>query len=117
MTIKIKRAYDSPAKSDGTRILVDRLWPRGISKDAIEIEAWMKDFTPSNKLRVWFHEDPEKRRAEFKKRYRSELQKNKLNIQKDLRALKKTVTLVTAVRDIEHSHLPTLKTFLESCIR
>lgn len=116
MNIRVKRVYDNPAKTDGTRLLVDRLWPRGVSKDAVEIAHWAKEFAPSNDLRNWFHQDPEKRFAEFKKKYHSELKKNKAVIEAELDTFKRTITLVTAVKDIERSHIPTLKKFLGSSV-
>jgi uncharacterized protein YeaO (DUF488 family) len=74
-TIQIKRAYDPPASDGGSRILVDRLWPRGLTKDEAKIDHWVKDVTPSNELRHWFGHDPS-RWAEFQHRYRSELAGN-----------------------------------------
>lgn len=72
MEIEIKRAYESPAKSDGQRILVDRVWPRGVSKKELRLDRWMKELAPSTDLRKWFGHDPE-RWSVFKKRYHSEL--------------------------------------------
>jgi len=112
MKTKVKRAYDQTAKSDGTRILIDRLWPRGVSKADAHIDLWAKDLAPSNELRKWLHVDPEARYAEFRKRYFAELKKNKDAIREVL-PHKKTVTLVTAVKDIDHSHVPVLQKFLE----
>jgi uncharacterized protein YeaO (DUF488 family) len=74
--VKIKRVYDEDAPADGRRILVDRLWPRGIKKEEIRIDEWQKDIVPSNELRRWFGHDPAKW-AEFKKRYARELQEKK----------------------------------------
>ena len=71
--IQIKRVYEAADPADGFRILVDRLWPRGIRKDALPYDLWPKDLTPSPALRRWFHEDPDGRWAEFSQRYRSEL--------------------------------------------
>ena len=73
MTIGLKRAYDPPAESDGCRVLVDRVWPRGISKEALQIDAWLKDLAPSTALRKWFGHDPTKW-DEFRKRYARELE-------------------------------------------
>lgn len=67
--IKIKRAYDKPSKEDGYRILVDRLWPRGVSKDEAKIDLWLKEISPSNELREWFSHDP-KKWEDFKSKYR-----------------------------------------------
>ena len=73
MPIDLKRAYDPPAQSDGRRILVDRVWPRGIAKDDLQIDAWLKDLAPSTELRKWFGHDPAKW-DEFRKRYARELE-------------------------------------------
>jgi uncharacterized protein YeaO (DUF488 family) len=74
MKIWLKRIYEKPSAKDGCRVLVDRLWPRGISKDAAKLDAWQKDIAPSNELRKWFGHNPEKWEA-FKKRYFAELKK------------------------------------------
>jgi uncharacterized protein YeaO (DUF488 family) len=74
--IKIKRIYEKPSKEDGWRVLVDRLWPRGMKKEAAHLDAWMKDVAPSDALRKWFGHDPDKWGA-FQKRYRTELAKKK----------------------------------------
>jgi len=71
-TVAIKRVYDQPEPGDGTRILVDRLWPRGLSKERAKVDAWLKEVAPSNDLRKWFGHDPEKF-AEFRRRYEAEL--------------------------------------------
>ena len=114
MKIKIKRIYDKATKNDGIRILADRLWPRGISKEKALIKAWPKEITPSHELRSWFHEDQEKRFKDFEKKYKTELESQKNEIRDYMKTYKvKTVTLVTAVTDIEHSHIPTLVSFLE----
>ncbi len=112
MKIRIKRAYDSPAKNDGYRVLVDRLWPRGVKKQDARIDLWAKELTPSNELRKWFHADQEKRFQEFKKIFRKELSRQKPYVKEHL-SKKKSVTLVTAVKDIEHSHIPVLLAFLK----
>ena len=75
MKIKIKRVYEEPAQDDGMRILVDRLWPRGLTKQKAKIDLWLKDIAPSTELRKWFDHDPEKW-EEFRKRYNEELKKN-----------------------------------------
>jgi len=82
--VMMKRAYESPAEQDGQRILVDRLWPRGLTKINAKIDLWLKDVAPSTELRHWFNHDPEKW-PEFKKRYRAELQNN--SAWSELRAL------------------------------
>jgi uncharacterized protein YeaO (DUF488 family) len=97
--IKLKRAYEPPAPEDGTRILVDRLWPRGISKKKAAIDEWMKEIAPSTKLRKWFGHDPA-RWNEFRHRYAEELRKNAALIAQ-LRSLAKQgpITLVYSARD------------------
>jgi uncharacterized protein YeaO (DUF488 family) len=95
-SVAIKRVYERPAKSDGTRILVDRLWPRGVSKARAKLDGWEKEVAPSNALRKWFGHRPE-RFAEFKKRYRAELRGNPAV--KELRALTGKVTLVYSAHD------------------
>lgn len=113
MNLKTKRIYETPASSDGTRVLIDRLWPRGISKANAHIDEWPKDIAPSNELRKWFHEDAEKRFNEFKKRYHGELKENTKAVKDLFSKLKGTVTLVSAVTDFEHSHVSVLKEFIE----
>ena len=76
MELKIKRVYEKPEKEDGKRILVDRLWPRGLTKEKASIDLWLKDIAPSTELRKWFGHDPDKWK-EFRKRYHQELKKNK----------------------------------------
>lgn len=113
MPLRVKRVYETPAKEDGPRILADRLWPRGVTKEKAHITYWAKDLAPSSELRSWFHEDPENRFGDFQKRYASELKKNRTKIKSDLEPYTRSFTLVTAVRDIERSHIPTLKSFLK----
>jgi len=102
--IKIKRAYEKPAKEDGWRVLVDRLWPRGIRKVTAHFDAWMKDVAPSDALRKWFGHEPEKWSA-FQKKYRSELAKNKELIAELKKMAKEygTLTLVYGAKDEEHN--------------
>jgi len=114
MAIKIKRLYDKATKADGARVLVDRLWPRGVSKTEAKITNWEKDWAPSNELRKWFHEDRGSRFKTFERKYQSELKKNKSAITEQLNNHRQTITLVTAVKDIPHSHLPILQTFLQT---
>lgn len=109
--ISIKRAYEKAEKDDGRRVLVDRLWPRGASKQKLRIDAWEKEVAPSTELRTWFGHDPE-RWTEFKKRYKAELRSKK----EELRALKKSarrLTLVYGAKDTEHNHALVLKEALE----
>ena len=113
MTIRIKRIYDPAARGDGARVLVDRLWPRGVSKEAAGKLVWLKDVAPTPKLRTWFGHDPA-RFAEFSRRYRAELEHNEPG-PAELRALagKGTVTLLYGARDTEHNHALVLKDYLE----
>jgi uncharacterized protein YeaO (DUF488 family) len=111
--IKTKRVYESPEPNDGTRFLVDRLWPRGIRKEALEMEAWLKDVAPSPSLRKWFGHDPDKW-GEFQKRYRAELKSNPEAWHPILEAAKGgNVTLLYSARDTEHNSAVLLKSFLE----
>lgn len=112
--MNIKRIYDSPSESDGRRILVDRLWPRGVSKENARIDEWYKDLTPSTELRKWFHEDVKKRFDEFEKKYQKELDESEPAQELKQEIKEKHTTLVTSVKDIEHSHIPTLIAFLQS---
>lgn len=97
--IRLKRAYEPPSPQDGARILVDRLWPRGISKQEAELELWMKDISPSNELRKWYNHDAS-RQDEFRRRYAHELEAHP-DLMEDLRerARKGLVTLVYSARD------------------
>ena len=110
----LKRAYDPASSQDGTRLLVDRLWPRGIRKEALPIDGWYRDVAPSNELRRWFAHDPAKWQ-EFKKRYFAELEQKPQSWQPILeRARAMKTTLVYAARDTEHNDAVALKEFLES---
>jgi uncharacterized protein YeaO (DUF488 family) len=111
--INLKRAYEPAAKTDGERILVERLWPRGVSKDRAKIDLWLKDAAPSTELRKWFGHDPEKWQ-QFRRRYVAEL-KEKVDVIKMLKqkAKKGRVTFVYAARDEEHNGALALKQFLE----
>jgi uncharacterized protein YeaO (DUF488 family) len=109
--IAIKRAYEKPAATDGRRVLVDRLWPRGVSKAKLKLDAWEKGLAPSPALRKWFGHDP-KRWTEFKKRYKAELRPRA----SELAALRKSarrITLVYGARDEAHTHALVLKEALE----
>lgn len=111
MTLKIKRIYEPAAASDGVRVLADRLWPRGVSKEGAKIDVWAKELSPSDELRKWFHKDKENRYKEFTAKYKKELVGKKVAARELLGKYKK-ITLVTAVKDVEHSHIPTLTDFL-----
>jgi uncharacterized protein YeaO (DUF488 family) len=110
--IQIKRVYDPPEAGDGVRILIDRLWPRGLSKAALKFDAWPKELTPSNELRKWYGHDP-KLYAEFGRRYRSELAAHKIALA-GLRAMIKgrKATLLTATRELALSHATVLRDLL-----
>jgi uncharacterized protein YeaO (DUF488 family) len=111
--LKTKRAYEPAVLSDGTRFLVDRLWPRGIKKEKLEMEAWLKDVAPSPGLRKWFGHDPDKWQ-EFQGRYRAELEANPDAWKPILEAAKHgDVTLLYSARDTEHNSAVLLKAFLE----
>lgn len=113
MGIKIKRIYDEAESSDGTRILIDRLWPRGVSKEKAAIDEWMRDIAPSDALRGWFGHRPE-RWTEFKKRYRKELaEADKKRLVETLKRISKisTVTLLYSAKD-EHNNAVALEGFL-----
>lgn len=112
--IKTKRAYAVASKSDGYRILVDRLWPRGISKDEAAIHLWLKEIAPSDKLRKWFSHDA-KKWNEFKRRYHAEIKDRKelLDMIKDVEQKNPCVTLVYAAKDVEHNNAVVLAEILE----
>ena len=104
MSINLKRAYDQAAETDGHRVLVDRIWPRGIAKEDLRIDAWLKDVAPSAGLRKWFRHDPAKW-DEFKRRYARELQQHSDALEQLLkRARTGRVTLVFSARDTEHNN-------------
>ena len=116
MAISLKRAYDSPSESDGLRILVDRLWPRGISKEAARIDLWLRDLAPSTELRRWFHSRPAEWQA-FRKRYLAELNSPQAVAAVDqlYRAVKMhhLVTLVYSSKTQSHNNAVVLKEMLE----
>ncbi|MBP0580948.1 DUF488 family protein [Labrys sp. LIt4] len=104
MTIGLKRAYDPPGSTDGLRVLVDRLWPRGLSRQEAHIDVWAKDVAPSPALRQWFGHDPAKWQ-EFQARYESELARNEEAVVALRRLIgDKAATLIYAARDVEHTH-------------
>ncbi|HEX7651244.1 MAG TPA: DUF488 family protein [Candidatus Paceibacterota bacterium] len=108
--ITIKRAYEKAAAADGRRVLVDRLWPRGVSKAKLKLDAWEKNIAPSAKLRQWFGHDP-KRWAEFRKRYKAELRGAKA----ELKAVAKSgrrITLVYGAKDPAHNNAVVLREIL-----
>jgi uncharacterized protein YeaO (DUF488 family) len=111
--IAIKRAYEKPAAQDGLRILIDRLWPRGLSKAKLKLDAWPRELSPSTALRRWYAHKPE-RFAEFRRRYSAELAHNRDGLD-ELRAMIKgrTATLLTATHDLELSHAEVLRRILQ----
>jgi uncharacterized protein YeaO (DUF488 family) len=111
LKMNIKRVYDKPDKEDGTRVLVDRLWPRGLTKEKAKIDLWLKEIAPSNELRKWFGHDPEKW-DEFRKRYHDELRGNEEQVSLLKEQVKKgEVTLVYSANDKEHNQAVALKEF------
>lgn len=111
--IHLGRVYDPIGAQPGARLLADRLWPRGLSKDALELAAWVKEAAPSDALRRWYHADPEARRAAFRRRYRAELEGD---AGADAACLdwcrRGPVLLLSAAKDLEASHLPVLRAHL-----
>ena len=110
--IQAKRVYDAPAQSDGARFLVERLWPRGVKKVDLVMNAWLKDVAPSNELRKWFHHDPAKW-SEFRKRYHAELEQHREAIKPLQDAAKHgPVTLLFSSHDTEHNNAVALQEYL-----
>jgi uncharacterized protein YeaO (DUF488 family) len=112
--IKLKRVYENPSPKDGSRILVERLWPRGLTKERASVDLWLKDVAPSPELRKWFGHDPA-RWERFQRRYRQELREKEDAIQLlKQKAKEGAVTLVYAARDEEHNGALALKRILQS---
>jgi uncharacterized protein YeaO (DUF488 family) len=112
--IKLKRVYEPVASDDGPRFLVERLWPRGVKKTALHLQAWLKEVAPSSSLRQWFGHDPEKW-TEFRKRYFGELRNNADAIAPIVTAARKgPVTLLYSSHDTEHNNAVALKIYIES---
>ena len=112
MDIRTKRVYEQPAKADGKRILVDRVWPRGVKKEAAAVERWMKSLAPSSDLRKWFGHDPD-RWSGFQERYWRELEANSDVVAEICRAAGEgTITLVYSARDHEHNNAVALREYL-----
>lgn len=115
LRLQVKRVYEKPSSDDGIRILVDRIWPRGVAKEDAAIDEWRKDLAPSKELRQWFNHDPG-RWAESKKRYREELREAAKT--DDLRqvakaAVEKSVTLIFSAKDESHNNAAALKDYLK----
>lgn len=117
MDIAMKRAYLEATQADGTRVLVDRLWPRGVSKERARIDLWPKEITPSTGLRKWYHQNPEQHWDEFQQRYIAELaeQEEALQALCEL-AQRQKITLVTAAKDEQHNHVVLLEHVLEQSL-
>jgi uncharacterized protein YeaO (DUF488 family) len=113
MNVKIKRVYEQPTDSDGSRILVDRLWPRGLTKEKAHVDLWLKEIAPSTELRQWFGHDPEKWKS-FRGRYETEIRNNDdlIGMLRDI-AKEGTVTLLYGARDEKHNEALVLKQYLE----
>jgi uncharacterized protein YeaO (DUF488 family) len=111
--IRTKRVYEKPSREDGTRVLVDRLWPRGISKDGAKVDEWLREIAPSDRLRKWFRHDPD-RWDGFKRKYMKELESRR-DLREKLKDISKsgTLTLVYSARDEVHNQAIALKEFLE----
>jgi uncharacterized protein YeaO (DUF488 family) len=113
VSLKVKRVYDEPAKSDGFRVLVDRLWPRGLKKTGARIDEWLREIAPSTGLRKWFMHDPAKW-VEFKKKYAAELNQHADEVEKlACESRKRTVTLLFAAKDAVHNNAVALKEYLD----
>ena len=112
-SIAIKRAYDGPMPQDGVRILIDRLWPRGVSKTKLKLDAWPRELAPSTELRKWYGHDPA-RFAEFRRRYKAELAERPEQLSA-LRAMVKgrAATLLTATRELDLSHAEVMRSILQ----
>jgi uncharacterized protein YeaO (DUF488 family) len=111
--IQLKRVYDPPESNDGSRFLIERLWPRGLKKTSLQLDAWLKDVGPSHELRKWFSHDP-KKWDEFRRRYFSELDQNREAWTPILKATQKgQVTLLFSSHDKEHNNAVALRQYLE----
>ena len=111
--IKLKRVYEEPSSKDGLRVLVERLWPRGVSREKLRVEAWLKEVGPSTELRKWFSHDPEKW-ARFRERYFHELDSRPEAWQPIVAAARRgTVTLVYSSHDTEHNNAVALQEYLQ----
>jgi len=110
--INLKRVYEKPSKKDGVRILVDRLWPRGLSKQRAAVDFWMKDVAPSTELRKWFGHDPAKWKG-FQQRYRKELRGRSAIELLKRKCRKRTITLLYGAKDEQHNEAIVLKKLLD----
>ncbi|MGA9567089.1 MAG: DUF488 family protein [Candidatus Korobacteraceae bacterium] len=116
MTVRLKRVYDPPSQHDGARVLVDRLWPRGLTKEAAALDVWLKDVAPSNELRKWYHAHPVQW-AKFREKYLAELTTDAahaaLNELYELAKKKRGITLLFGSRNIEQNNALVLKQLLD----
>lgn len=113
MTVRIKRIYDAPAEDDGYRVLVDRVWPRGLSKSKAQVDRWLKEIAPSTELRRWFGHDPS-RWSEFRSRYRGELEASSALVEELVeKARSGPVTLLFGARDQHHNQAVVLREWLD----
>lgn len=117
-TLKLKRVYEDYDESDGLRVLVDKLWPRGVKKESLKLDMWAKDLAPSAELREWYHEDIQDHWNEFRNHYIHELSDSEAvkDFLKQIRG-QSTVTLLYASKDAEHNHAIILKSFLEQHLK
>jgi uncharacterized protein YeaO (DUF488 family) len=116
MSMQLKRVYDKPAKADGRRILVDRIWPRGLKKKDARVDEWFKEIAPSTGLRKWFGHDPS-RWEEFKKRYFRELDNQPERVEELAQeSEKRTVTLLFGAKDTDHNNAVALKDYLQKFV-
>lgn len=114
MNLKLKRIYEPSAKEDGYRVLVDRLWPRGMTKEKAKIDHWLKEIAPTTELRKWFNHDPEKW-AEFQKKYKAELKENKVAIEFLKEKIEKgNTTILYAAKDETHNEAKVIAAYLSS---
>lgn len=120
--VRVRRVYDPPEDGDGTRVLVDRLWPRGVSRERAAIDVWLKDVTPSDELRSWYHQDRSGARHDaFVERYRTELDDpaHTKAVERLVGLVREggPVTLITAVKDVADSHVPVLVDHLKHVMK
>ncbi|MEU2795204.1 MULTISPECIES: DUF488 family protein [unclassified Streptomyces] len=119
--VRVRRVHDPVEEADGTRVLVDRLWPRGVSRERAAVDVWLKDVTPSGALRTWYHHDRADRREEFVERYRAELDDTAhTEAVERLAGLVRDggpVTLITAAKDVGDSHVPVLVDHLKHVMK
>ncbi len=115
--IRLRRIYDPPAEGEGLRILVDRIWPRGVSKERAHVDLWLRDVAPRDDLRRWFGHDPERWQA-FQERYRQELEADPARLAPLLEAIQRgPVTLLYSARDEQHNQAVALKVIVEERLR